>query len=248
MDRVQRERRPSLDAEPLSLGRRATYRRILALLGAQPKPYVVGGAIGLSLHLGRLIDGQLEIFLRAEDVPEALESVAATGLKVERDDARSRARVTYGDHRALVRWALPTPLFGEIDESWVARSRRTRFLGIRVRVAPIEELLWLRMAIPSAASVGDPLISQVFLVRGAKLDWPHLLTRMAGLEALLLSHIFLFWHQYPESAREVIPPWVVSALRAQIDDGGERSLVSSSLLDPSRVEESLAEQSLHGSG
>jgi hypothetical protein len=248
MDRVQREKRLPLDPEPLSLGRRATYRRILALLGSQPRPFVVGGAIGLSLQLGRLIDGQLELFMRAEDVPEALDAVTATGLKIERDDPHGKARITYGEHRVVVRWALPTPLFGEVDDAWLARSRRTRFLGIRVRVAPIEELLWLRMAIPSAASVSDPLIPQVFLARGATLDWPHLLSRMGGLEALLLAHLFLFWHQYPESARAVIPTWVITALRAQIDDGAERSLVSSSLLDPRRVEEGLAEQSLHGGG
>jgi hypothetical protein len=248
MDRARRERRSAVDPEPLSLGRRATYRRILALLGSQSRPYVIGGALGLSLHLGRLIDGQLEIYLRAADVPEVLEGIAATGLKVERDDARGRARVTYGDHRALFRWSLPSPLFGEIDDAWFDHGRRTRFLGIRVRVAPIEELLWLRMAVPSAASVGDPLIGQVFLARGAKLDWARFLTRMVGLEALLLAHLFLFWHQYPESAREVVPPSVVSSLRKQIDDAEQGSIVSSSLLDSGRVEDSLAEQSLHGGG
>lgn len=52
-------RRP--DPEPLSLGRRAMYRRVLALLGSQERPFVIGGALGLSLHLGRLIDGELEL-------------------------------------------------------------------------------------------------------------------------------------------------------------------------------------------
>jgi hypothetical protein len=71
---------------------------------------------------------------------------------------------------------------------------------------------------------------------------------MAGLEPLLLAHVFLFWHQYPESARAVIPPAVIDALRARLDessDAGE-SDACASLLDPRVIEETLADQSLHG--
>src|SRR5262249_5339179 len=160
--------------------RRAAYRRILALLGSQPRPWVIGGAMGLSLQLGRLVDGQLEIFMLADDSAEPLNVIAAAGIKVERDDAHNFARGTYGDHRAILRWALPTPLLGEVDRDWLSKGRSTRFLGIRVLVAPIEELLWLRMAGPSAASVSDPLIGQLLLHRGSTLDWNRLTARMAG--------------------------------------------------------------------
>lgn len=243
---VHGRRRP-LDLDTLSLGRRAMYRRILALLATHPQPFVIGGALGLSLQLGRLIDGELEVYFSADDVPEALAAVTAGGLKVERDDTHGKARIQYGDHRIIVRWALPTPLFGGIDEAWFSKARRTRFLGLRVKVAPIEELLWLRIAVPSAASVGDPLIPQLLLGRGEHLDWTRLLVRMGGLEALLLSHLFLFWHRYPESARSVVPGWVVDALLERLDNSeADESTASRSLLDPRLIEDSLAEQSLHG--
>jgi hypothetical protein len=130
-------------------------------------------------------------------------------------------------------------------------ARRTRFLGLRVKVAPVEELLWLRIAVPNAASVGDPLIGQLLLGRGENLDWGRLLMRMSGLEALLLAHLFLFWHQYPESGRAIIPVWVITVLRGRLDqaerDGAlEGGMAEVSILDPGRIEESLAEQSLHG--
>jgi len=243
--RAQIGRRPPLDPEPLSLGRRATYRRVLALLGLQPNPFVISGALGLSLQIGRLVDGELEICMRAADVPAALDSVSATGLKIDRDEIKGRARLLYGDHRVVLRWALPPPLFGGYDDAWFLHARRTRFLGLRVRVGPLEELLWLKMALPSGASVGDPLIGQILLDRGTSLDWPRLLARMAGQEALLLSHIFLFWHRYPESARNVVPAWVIDALRERVECGGG-DFNESSPLDPREVEENLAEQSLHG--
>src|SRR5687768_3344331 len=128
MPEPTRGRRRPLDLDTLSLGRRAMYRRILALLAAHPQPFVIGGALGLSLQLGRLIDGELEIFFHADDVPEALHAVEATGVKVDIDDAHGKARILYGDHRILVRWRLPQPLFGGIDEAWLGHARRTRFL------------------------------------------------------------------------------------------------------------------------
>lgn len=247
---VHGRRRP-LDLDTLSLGRRAMYRRILALLATHPQPFLIGGALGLSLQLGRLIDGELEVYFSADDVPDALRAVEATGVKVDVDAPHGKARVQYGDHRITVRWRLPTPLFGGIDAAWFSHARRTRFLGLRVKVAPVEELLWLRVAVPSAASVGDPLIPQLLLGRGEHLDWGRLLVRMAGLEPLLLSHIFLFWHQYPESAREVVPSWVIQAALDRLDQAAEvedEAAASRSLLDPRLIEESLAEQSLHGGG
>jgi hypothetical protein len=250
-ERIVHGRRRPLDLDTLSLGRRALYRRILALLATHPQPFVIGGALGLSLQLGRLIDGELEVYFNADAVPDALRAIEATGLKVEHDDSHGKARIRYGDHRITVRWRLPTPLFGGIDDAWFNHARRTRFLGLRVKVAPVEELLWLRIAVPSAASVGDPLISQLLLGRGEHLDWLRLLTRMAGLEALLLSHLFLFWHRYPESAREVVPRPVIQALLERLDQasGSEESTASRSLLDPRLIEEGLAEQSsLHGGG
>src|SRR6185503_17027222 len=108
-DRALTGRRPPLDPEPLSLGRRAMYRRILALLGSQERRFVIGGALGLSLQLGRLIDGELELYFDAEGVPEVLAAVEHAGLKVD-SDVHGKARVTYGDHRCIIRSALPTPL------------------------------------------------------------------------------------------------------------------------------------------
>jgi len=210
-------RRVPLDSEPLSLGRRAAYRRVLAIMGAQPNPFVVSGALGLSLQLGRLIDGDLEICMHAEDMPAALEGFTAAGLRTDRDEGHRKARIVYGNHRVLLRWALPRPLVGIYDEAWFERSRRMRFLGIRVRVAPAEEILWLRMVLPSGASLADPLVAQLLLARGPELDWLRLMGRMIGQEALFLAHIFLFWHQYPESARHVVPDWLVSRLRDRMD-------------------------------
>jgi len=244
-------RRLRLDPDTLSLGRRAMYRRVLALIGAQDRRFAIGGALGLSLQLGRLIDGELEVYFEETGIGEVLAAVEKAGLKVDVKESQGKARVTYGDHRCTLRWMLPQPLFGGIDDAWFERARRTRFLGLRVRVAPVEELLWLRIAVPSGASVGDPLIAQLLLGRGENLDWPQLLMRTVGLEALLLSHLFLFWHQYPESARTIVPAWVVTVLRAKLEQAEHSQPVGpddDSVPEPRVIEALLADQSLHGGG
>jgi hypothetical protein len=186
--------------------------------------------------------------MRAEDVPAALDSVNAAGLQIDRDDRNGKARLAYGKRRALLRWVLPSPLFGGYDDSWFAQARRTRFLGLRIRVAPIEELLWLRMVVPSGASLADPLVGQILLAHGAELDWDRLRSRMAGQEALLLAHIFLFWHQYPESARRVVPDALIDGLRANIDqpeDAWRDADDEETTEEAGNVEDLLAAESLH---
>jgi hypothetical protein len=222
-DRPDLGKQNSLDPEPLSLGRRATFRRVLAVLKSQPAPFVIAGAVGLSLRLGRVIDGDLEVYMRAGEVGSALDAVHAAGLRVEQDESHARARIVYGENRVVLRWGLPLPLSGEIDDSWFHHAQRTHFLGLRVKIAPVEEMLWLKIAIPSGASVGDPIIPQLLLTCGEELDWSGLLSRLAGLEALLLAHIFLFWHQYPETARACIPEGVIDELRGRIGRSADES-------------------------
>src|SRR3972149_3256949 len=44
-----------LDLAPLPLGRRAAYRRVLAVLKAEKRRFLVGGGLGVSAHLARVV-------------------------------------------------------------------------------------------------------------------------------------------------------------------------------------------------
>lgn len=211
------EHRPaSLGPEvPLALLRRAAYRRILALLKGAGHRFVVGGSLGIARQIGRQGDGELEIYLPKERAEEALASLSAAGFEVEKDDGH--ARVEYGDEVVRLAWSLPPPLRGAIDEEWFRHARRMDVVDVRVRVAPPEELLWLQLATLPPESLCSPLAMALLLERGPALDWPRVMGRLAGLEELLLAHIFLLRHCLGNAAMEAIPAWVITALIAKLD-------------------------------
>lgn len=216
-DRVDAGDRPALDAATFDLGRKAAYRRVLGLLKSKDQPFVVGGSLGLSVHAGQLFDGPLEILVPAPAADGALAALEGAGFRITREDVHFRATVSYGEHHVFLSWALPPPLGGVLDDVWFTHAVRSRFLDLRIRVAPVEELLWLRVAVAGGASLGDPAVGLVLLKHGPSLDWPRLLSRLGGLEALLLAHVFLLWHRHGESGRAAIPGAVVETLLARVN-------------------------------
>src|SRR3990172_5966129 len=146
---------------PLPLGRRAAYRRVLAVLKAEKRRFLVGGGLGVSAHLARVVGEDLTVYLAPDDAAAGLAALATAGVKVGADPGGGRARVAYGPHAVDVAWALPAPLGGRLDEAWFAHDARTRLLDLRVRVAPLEELLWLRLAGRGAAVVGDAVVGEI---------------------------------------------------------------------------------------
>lgn len=206
----------------LDLGRRASYRRILAVLKAQRRPFVVVGALATAAHLQRPVEGDLEVYLREDDAPAALAALGAAGFKLEPVGGEGRYRVGYGDHSMLLAWRLPPPLGGAVDAAWFSNSARRSLLDLRLRIAPAEELLWLRIA-TLGERIGDDLIDGLLLRYGRQLAWDRLLARMAGLEALVLAHLFLFAHRHPDVASSAITPGVIRSLLARLNASANSS-------------------------
>lgn len=226
-DTVTLRTRQPREEEPISLGQRAAYRRLLAVLKANKLPFVVAGAMGFALHLPHFVDGDLEVYLDPETAPAALAAMSASGFRMKTDEDRGEAHVEYAGYVIRLCWRLPAPLGGTIDEAWFQHAERKHFLGLRVRVAPIEELLWVRVAVPGPASLGDPLIPELLHECGERLDWGRLLSRLAGLEALFLAHVFQFHHTDPDSARRTFPQEILDTLLRRLNAGAGESVEAS---------------------
>ncbi len=214
--------------ESFSLGQRAAYRRVLAVLKAQSLPFVVAGALGLSVYVGTLFEGDLELFVRPNDAPAVLAALSAAGFRLAVDDERGDATVEYAGFVVRLAWRIPPPLGGDVDDAWFSHSVRRHVLGLRVRIAPPEELLWMRIAAPQGpASLPDPLVDALLIERGRSLRWDRLLDRLAGIEALTLAHVFLFRHRHPEAARSCVPPDVQETLQRRVNSGAGESVENS---------------------
>jgi hypothetical protein len=218
---------PPLPAEEevLPLAQRAAYRRVLAVLKAQRLPFLVVGQIGLSLHLGRLVDeGKLEIAVRPVDREAVLGAMESAGFRVENADHGHEAEVSYGDYVVKIAWGLPAPLTGRLDDAWFTHAERAHFVDLRVWIAPIEELLWMRLATLAADRLPDPVVEDLLLGHGRALDWRRLQERTIGLEGLLLAEIFLLYHRQPSAARQALPAWVLGCLLDRLNAAASTSV------------------------
>jgi hypothetical protein len=198
---------------------------VLAILKANGIPFVIGGAVGASLQLGREIEGGLEVYVTDTDGVAALDAMSTAGFKIVRSTDELSGRIEYGEHTVLLRWGMPPPLGGVVDASWFEHARRVTFLDLRVRLAPVEELLWLRLATLGEAAMDDSLVDELILAHGATLDWSRFLSRLAGMEALVLSRLFLFRHRYPAEARGALPAQVLDTLLSRLNPSSSSSVV-----------------------
>ncbi len=201
-------------AEPgtdLPLPERAGYRLILAVMKGQKLPFVVGGAMGLAVHTGLATREGLEVYLREDAATPMLSALANAGCRITAHPSDPCAKVTYGVVTARVWWGLPLPLTNRIDDAWFLSAKRARVADLKVFVAPAEELLWIRLASErersSRSEIGD-----IVAAAGSVFDWPRLLSRVSGLESLLLSHLFLLFHTQRAEAEKSIPAWVITGL------------------------------------
>lgn len=218
------EGRLELDATGYDLGRRAAYRRVLGLLKAREQPFVVAGALALSCHLGHRIDGDLDLIVPEPFAATALAACEGAGFRVQPDHAARRAAISYAGEVVRLAWGLPSPLGGGLDGVWFERAVRARVFELRVRVAPLEELLWLRIATDGGASLGDAVVEEALVRHGAGLDWERLLARLAGLEPLLLAHVFLLQHRHGDAVFRAVPRPVVARLLARVNAGAAPSV------------------------
>jgi hypothetical protein len=223
-ERMPMGNRQALELEPLSQGRRAAYRRVLAVLKANGFPFVVAGAVGLAAHLGRFLDGDLEVYLGPDVAPAAIAAMSTAGFRMTVDEAKGQVLVDYAGYLIKVAWRLPHPLGGVVDDAWLQHAVKAHVLGLRIKVAPLEELLWIRVAVPGVASVSDPLVPELLRERGRTLDWSRLLVRLAGLEALFLAHVFLFHHLHPEAAKSTVPHHLIETLIGRLNGAASESV------------------------
>jgi hypothetical protein len=171
--------------------------------------------------------GDLEIAVRPVDAEAILAAMGGSGFKVEREDSGRFAKVSYGDYMVKIGWALEAPLTGDLDDAWFVHAVRAYLVDLRIWLAPLEELLWTRLAtgpLGPQEAAPDSVVGELLLKHGAQLDWRRFLERLIGLEGLMLAQIFMLHHRYPSAARQAVPVWVVGSLLDRLNAGASNSV------------------------
>lgn len=212
---------------------RAFYLRALEIMDSAGVPYAVGGAYALACHTGIVRHTKdLDLFVKREETPLALQAFERAGhrtawthphwiAKAFSADDEDFVDLIYGSGNGLT----------EVDDEWLACSKKSDMLGRDVRLCPVEEIIWSKSFIQERNRYDGADVAHLLLACADDLDWDRLLRRFAGHEPVLLAHLTLFGYVYP-THRARLPGRVLDALqrRAAADPEPDEKLCRGPLL------------------
>jgi hypothetical protein len=212
---------------------REAYRLALRTLNRAGVPYVVSGLYAMHEYTGIYRQTKdLDLFMEPRQVLPAARALKAVGFRPHLEQAHWLAKAMWDDTQVDLIFGTGNGL-SLIDGLWYEHSRAGILAGTPVRVAPPEELLWLRLFVSERhrSDVADVL--HLIVCRGDEIDWERLLWRVADHWRLLLAQVHLYDFVYP-GHRPRIPQWVRRTLydraEAAIDETGDPSICQGTLI------------------
>lgn len=95
----------------------------------------------------------------------------------------------------------------QVDEVWVTQGREIDIHGMRLKLLPVEELVWSKLYVLQRDRCDWPDLLSILYVQGANLDWSHLLDRVGDDEPLIGALLNLLGWMCPARAM-ALPDWV----------------------------------------
>jgi hypothetical protein len=192
------------------------FREVLQVLNQGGIPYVVSGAFALQKHTGIWRDTKdLDVFLAAQHVPQALECLINDGFECSVVDPVWLAKAHRGDFYVDLICGMSNAVI-IVEDSWIERGMPTEIVGVPVRVLAPEELIASKLFVTRRERFDGADIAHVIYGTRGRLDWERLLHLAGSHWEMLLWSFILFHYIYP--ARSSYVPrhlWQVLLQRLQ---------------------------------
>ncbi len=189
----------------------ALYRRVIAAARAEGLGFSLGGAFALATYTGYWRNTKdLDLFILPETRDPMVDLLTRAGLDDYYDvleyDRGWIYRAHHGDTIVDVIWATANRR-AFVDEAWLTRGPEIDVRGERVRIIPVEELLWAKLYILHRDRCDWPDVLNLLYTSGATLDWQHVLERV-GEDVLLLSGILSVFAWLSPDRATALPRWL----------------------------------------
>jgi predicted nucleotidyltransferase len=168
-------------------------------------PFLLIGSIGSALFGRDRGARDVDLFVRPEDAPHALDALADAGFetRVEYEHWLSKAV----KHGVLVDVIFRSSRDVQLDDEMLERSRTMVFRGLEVPVAPPEDLVVMK-AIATSEDTPRYWYDALAIIAQTELDWGYLVARARQHGARRILSLLLF----AESLDLVVPPGPIDAL------------------------------------
>ena len=173
------------------------YRRTLHVLSDAHVPFLVGGSHAYLQYTGIVRNTKdFDLFVRREDLERALDALRDSGYRTEITFPHWLAKAHQaGDHVDLV-FSSGNGLC-RVDDDWFEHALEADVLGMPVKIAPIEELLWQKSFVMERERFDGADIMHLIFHCADTIDWARLLRRYDRYWPLLLTYLTMFTFIYP---------------------------------------------------
>ena len=213
---------------------RAMFVEVLGLFKAQRIPFAVSGAFALHQHTGIWRDTKdLDLFLAHDEVPRALETLAAEGFETEICDPVWLCKARRGGYFVDLITGMSNAVI-TVHRDWIERATEADILGLRVKVLAAEELIASKLFVTRRERFDGADIVHVIYGTEGKLDWTRIEELVGEHWVILLWALVLYQYVYPAHS-EFVPRelWrsLLSRLENQLDHPDSDAPFRGSLID-----------------
>lgn len=198
------------------------YEDTLRTLTDAGVPFVVGGALALKHFAGICRDTKdLDLFLKREDLPRALEVLRDVGFDTEEVYPHWLAKARSGPH--FVDFIFDSANGRcPVDDRWLEHADLCTLWDVPVLVSPVEEMIASKCFVMERERFDGADVYHLLEARGPTLDWDRLIARFGESWRVLLGHLVFFSFVYPRK-RDAIPRDVLHLLldRAKAESAEE---------------------------
>lgn len=196
-------------------GTNAFYRRTLHVLSDARVPFLVGGSHALLNYTGIVRETKdFDLFLKRDDLDTALEALRQAGYHTEIAFPHWLAKAVQGNDVVDLVFSSGNGVC-RVDDMWFTNALEADVLGMPVKIAPVEELLWQKAFVMERERYDGADVAHILRSCAERLDWDRLMLRFEPYWQLLLSYVILFGFIYP-SERHRIPARVTDALMERL--------------------------------
>src|SRR5262245_20769839 len=193
----------------------AFYRRTLHVLSDARVPFLVGGSHALLNYTGIVRETKdFDLFLKADDLDAALDALKEAGYHTESTFPHWLAKAKQGNDVVDLVFSSGNGVC-RVDDEWFAHAMEAEVLGMPVKIAPVEELLWQMSFVMERERYDGADVAHVLRSCAESLDWDRVMRRFESYWELLLAHLIMFGFIYP-SDRHRIPDRVMNELTARL--------------------------------
>src|SRR4051812_1484750 len=193
----------------------AFYRRTLHVLSDARVPFLVGGSHALLNYTGIVRETKdFDLFIRHGDLDAGLEALREAGYHTEVTFPHWLAKAKQGNDVVDLVFSSGNGVC-RVDDEWFTYATEADVLGMPVKIAPVEELLWQKSYVMERERYDGADVAHILRSCAETLDWDRLMRRFDPQWQLFLSYLILFGFIYP-SERHRIPEWVTVELTTRL--------------------------------